>query len=59
MCNSCDALTINGVYCHETGCPNREIGTVKECKWCGTEFVVESLDNTLFCCIDCGDSYYN
>jgi hypothetical protein len=21
-CNQCDSMTINGVYCHETGCPN-------------------------------------
>ena len=21
MCKSCEALTINGVYCHEQGCP--------------------------------------
>lgn len=21
-CDSCEALVINGVYCHETGCPN-------------------------------------
>jgi hypothetical protein len=20
-CDSCEALMINGVYCHETGCP--------------------------------------
>lgn len=22
-CNQCEALVINGVFCHETGCPNR------------------------------------
>lgn len=22
-CNQCEALVINGVYCHETGCPNK------------------------------------
>lgn len=21
-CNQCEALMINGVFCHETGCPN-------------------------------------
>ena len=21
-CNQCDSVTINGVYCHERGCPN-------------------------------------
>ena len=23
-CNQCEALMINGVFCHETGCPNIE-----------------------------------
>lgn len=22
-CQSCDALTINGIYCHEFGCPEK------------------------------------
>lgn len=22
-CNQCEALMINGVFCHETGCPNQ------------------------------------
>jgi ATP-dependent protease ClpP protease subunit len=43
-CNQCEALMINGVFCHETGCPNanarydRESKTwVKqyECRECG------------------------
>lgn len=21
-CNQCQALMVNGIYCHETGCPN-------------------------------------
>jgi hypothetical protein len=29
-CSQCEALAINGVPCHETGCPN----TVYECKGC-------------------------
>lgn len=23
-CNQCEACMINGVFCHETGCPNRD-----------------------------------
>lgn len=23
-CNQCDSVYINGVFCHETGCPNRD-----------------------------------
>lgn len=29
-CSQCEALVINGVPCHETGCPNE----VHECKGC-------------------------
>lgn len=31
-CDSCAALMINGVYCHETGCPN----TPRHCEECGS-----------------------
>ncbi len=29
-CNQCEALVINGVYCHETGCPNSKKTWVAE-----------------------------
>lgn len=29
-CSQCDALVINGVPCHESGCPNE----MHECKGC-------------------------
>lgn len=29
-CSQCEALAINGVACHETGCPN----TTHECEEC-------------------------
>lgn len=31
-CSQCEALTINGIACHETGCPNQ----THECKGCDT-----------------------
>lgn len=43
-CNQCEALMINGIFCHETGCPNShsryDVDTgewVKqtECRECG------------------------
>lgn len=41
MCNSCEMLAINGVNCHELGCPNRyQQPTV--CAWCGASFMPES-----------------
>ena len=24
QCDQCEALTINGIYCHEHGCPNEQ-----------------------------------
>jgi hypothetical protein len=43
-CNQCEALIINGVYCHEIGCPNARKTFVKgrgwvksrECRECGS-----------------------
>lgn len=32
-CSQCEAASINGVPCHETGCPNRPI--VRVCYSCG------------------------
>ena len=44
QCDSCEALMINGVYCHETGCPNTgkrledgEWVAHYECRDCGFE----------------------
>lgn len=31
-CDSCQAAQINGIYCHESGCPN----AVHECAGCNT-----------------------
>ncbi len=45
-CDSCEATMINGVYCHESGCPNRHKRYVPEreswirfieCRECGAE----------------------
>lgn len=45
-CNQCEALMINGVFCHETGCPNsrkqwipdrEEWVRFVECRECGCE----------------------
>lgn len=61
-CDQCEALMINGVFCHETGCPNmhsrydpaedRWIKTY-ECRECGFR-----QDVGVECCNDlCGDGY--
>lgn len=56
MCNSCEVAMINGVKCHETGCPDSWQDYKRECKWCGSEFLPES--NQQFCCDDdCARAY--
>ena len=45
-CNQCEAAMINGVFCHETGCPNSKKTWVEErqewvrfvdCRSCGAD----------------------
>ncbi len=44
-CDQCEALMINGVFCHETGCPNSRKTWVSnrgwvrflECSACGSD----------------------
>ena len=54
MCDQCQSATINGVFCHETGCPNSRKRWVGEraawvrfvaCRDCGFDVEVgESCD---------------
>lgn len=55
-CNQCDSVTINGLYCHELGCPNarKRYDTDSEswvnvatCPECGNEYDPEES-----CCED-------
>jgi len=43
-CDQCDSATINGVFCHEQGCPN--IVITRPCYACGGE-------TTYLVCEDC------
>jgi hypothetical protein len=43
-CDQCEAAMINGVFCHESGCPNRNARfiegqwvKVRTCRECGCE----------------------
>jgi hypothetical protein len=56
MCESCEVLYINGVRCHETGCPDEWLDFERECKWCGTVFLPEEKYQ-YFCCEECAASY--
>ena len=57
-CNSCEVLYINGVKCHEHGCPEAYKDEVRECKWCGQEFEPEDR-NQVLCSEECAEAYYS
>jgi hypothetical protein len=57
MCKHCRALMINGVMCHEHGCPDAWKDHTRECPECGREFVPEAPDQQ-FCDGLCAE-YYN
>lgn len=40
LCQLCSAVRINGILCHEHGCPE-SWKTIKDCKQCGNEFKPE------------------
>ena len=53
LCESCDCVYINGIKCHELGCPDKWKDEVRECPWCGREFKPEYKQQE-YCCDDCG-----
>lgn len=57
MCDQCEVLMIQGVKCHETGCPVAWQDYTKECEWCGTEFKPEERNQNA-CDASCAEAYY-
>jgi hypothetical protein len=57
-CNSCQMIAINGIACHETGCPDAWRTIVAECKWCGQGFYPETKWQEC-CCHTCFTAYAN
>jgi hypothetical protein len=57
MCKSCSALTIQGILCHESGCPDSRKGKTISCKNCGCDFVPDE-DGIKFCSYHCNAEYY-
>lgn len=65
-CQDCAAVVINGVPCHETGCPNHHIDLATgepyavECGWCGSDCPCSRLGTQAkaFCDDDCANAYY-
>lgn len=50
-CDGCAPCAINGVFCHETGCPDAWRDEARECKECGFGFQPDERHQT--CCDDC------
>ena len=57
MCESCETLMINGVLCHEIGCPDAWKDYIRECEECGTNFKPKERWQEL--CSDCREEYEN
>jgi len=51
-CPSCEVVNINGVSCHEIGCPDAWKDQMVECDWCGEEFKPEYRGQK-YCCDSC------
>lgn len=65
-CDSCEVANINGVRCHERGCPSAWRDEVRECTECGQDFEPTDRYQTQcgescrasylgLACDDCGD----
>ena len=57
QCHQCAAAMINGVYCHEIGCPESGKQAFRDCKWCGAKLEGPKKRNRGFCNNDCEKSY--
>ena len=47
-CSQCEAVCINGIACHETGCPNARQAKLRTCAECGTVHVY--AEDAAECC---------
>jgi len=54
MCDSCQMLSINGIPCHEIGCPDAWKTRLVNCFECGCEFLPEERGQRT--CNDCLES---
>lgn len=55
-CKSCESTIINGIYCHEKGCPDEWKDLEHTCKWCGSVFIPDDRYQE-FCDDSCAESY--
>lgn len=62
-CPHCEVLCVNGVACHETGCPESHVDPATgephraECAWCGSECEARPGFRRAFCDEDCEAAY--
>jgi hypothetical protein len=61
-CSECQALAVNGVATHESGCPNRRDPDAR-CDHCGDvlprhPYTHSSLDDEKFCTAYCAEQRY-
>lgn len=56
-CSQCEMARINGIRCHETGCPESWRDEVRSCENCGSRFKPESKGDR-FCDGGCYASFY-
>lgn len=53
-CDGCSPDMINGVLCHEHGCPNAWRDYIRECEWCGQDFKPDTYDQ-VYCSDSCAE----
>lgn len=61
-CDSCSPAMVNGVLCHERGCPDAWRDASRPCFECGCDFYRSTryqttCDDCLFCMEGCDDAY--
>lgn len=56
-CRSCSVLMINGMRCHEIGCPDAWRDAEYNCAWCGSTFEPE-VKTQWACSDDCAEAYH-
>lgn len=63
MCDHCEVMYINGIKCHEIGCPVAYLDYTAECRWCGQKIKpyegIREPDGRSFCDNSCYCYYYN
>lgn len=52
MCNQCEMMTINGISCHEIGCPNHGKSYKLSCLVCGKTIRKNNRSGRRFFCSD-------